>query len=94
MKVRDIVNGRPLYVMVIISLLIVLAFIIAYLRYATKRAKELGFTKEEINKVIKSSAVFSIVPSISIDIGLASLSTVVGTPWAWYRLSVIGALMY
>lgn len=94
MNVRDIVNGKPLFLMVVCGLLIVVVFILASLRIAIKRAKELGFSSEEINKVIKSSAVFSIVPSISIDIGLASLSTVVGTPWAWFRLSVIGALMY
>lgn len=94
MNVRDIVNGKPLYFMVICALLIVVVFTVVSLRFAMKRAKELGFTNEQINKVIKSSAVFSIVPSISIDIGLASLSTVVGTPWAWFRLSVIGALFY
>lgn len=94
MNVRDIVNGKPLFLMVVCGLLIVVVFILASLRIAIKRAKELGFSSEEINKVIKSSAIFSIVPSISIDIGLASLSTVVGTPWAWFRLSVIGALMY
>lgn len=94
MKVRDILNGKPLYLMVIVSLLLVVGFIIISLRLAMKRAKELGFTSKEINKVIKSSVLFSIVPSVSIDIGLASLSTVVGTPWAWFRLSVIGALMY
>lgn len=94
MSVRDIVNGKPLFLMVICALIIVVVFILASLRLAIKRAKELGFSSEEIKKVITSSAVFSIVPSISIDIGLASLSTVVGTPWAWFRLSVIGALMY
>ncbi len=94
MKVRDIVNGKSLYIMVICSLLIVVVFILVSLRLAIKRAKELGFTNKDINKVIKSSVLFSIVPSVSIDIGLASLSTVVGTPWAWFRLSVIGALMY
>lgn len=94
LNVRDIVNGKPIYVMVIVSILIVVVFALVSLIFAKKRAKELGFTDEQINKVIKSSAVFSIVPSISIDIGLASLSTVVGTPWAWFRLSVIGALFY
>nr|WP_072514370.1 DUF5058 family protein [Ndongobacter massiliensis] len=94
MNVRDIVNGQPLYLMVIGGLAIVVVFILLSLRMAMKRARELGFSKAEINKVIKSSVLFSIVPSISIDIGLAGLSTVVGTPWAWFRLSVIGALMY
>ena len=80
MKVRDIVNGKSLYIMVICSLLIVVVFILVSLRLAIKRAKELGFTNKDINKVIKSSVLFSIVPSVSIDIGLASLSTVGGTP--------------
>ncbi len=64
MKVRDILNGKPLYLMVIVSLLLVIGFIIISLRLAMKRAKELGFSSKEINKVIKSSVLFSIVPSV------------------------------
>ena len=55
---------------------------------------ELGITKEEIKKVIKSSCVFSIVPSLSIVVGLFVLISALGTVWSWWRLSVIGSLSY
>ena len=34
------------------------------------------------------------MPSISIVIGLFSLSMVIGVPWSWFRLSVVGAVTY
>ena len=65
-----------------------------YLKKACKRCLELGITKEEIKKVIKSSCVFSIVPSLSIVVGLFVLISALGTVWSWWRLSVIGSLSY
>lgn len=65
-----------------------------YLKKAYARCLELGITKEKIHKVIKSSLVFSIVPSLSIVVGLFALIPVLGTIWSWWRLSVIGSLSY
>ena len=47
-----------------------------------------------IKKVIFNSAIFTILPSISILIGVVALSGVLGVPLPWIRLSVIGALHY
>lgn len=55
---------------------------------------ELGISKEDLKNVIKSSLVFSIVPSLSIVVGLFALISVLGTVWSWWRLSVIGSLSY
>ena len=44
--------------------------------------------------VIASSAIYSVIPSISVVVGLFSLATVLGVPWAWFRLSVVGAVAY
>lgn len=54
----------------------------------------LGISKEKLSAVARSSAVFTIVPSVSIVIGLFTLSTVLGIPWPWYRLSVVGSVSY
>ena len=54
----------------------------------------MGITKEDLHKVIKSSLVFSIVPSLSIVVGLFALISVLGIVWSWWRLSVIGSLSY
>ena len=54
----------------------------------------MGITKKDLGKIIKSSLVFSIVPSLSIVVGLFALIAVLGTIWSWWRLSVIGSLSY
>ena len=53
-----------------------------------------GITQKTILEVVKSSAVFTVIPSISVIIGLFSLSAVLGVPWSWFRLSVVGAVSY
>ena len=90
----DIINSPLLLTLVIIGLLYIVGFSLVYLKKACKRCIELGITKEEIKKVIKSSCVFSIVPSLSIVVGLFVLISVLGTVWSWWRLSVIGSLSY
>lgn len=61
------------------------------LKMAWGRCIELGISQEKIKGVIKSSVIFSIVPSLSIVIGLFSLAAVLGVPWPWFRLSVVGS---
>ena len=90
----DIIKSPLLLIMVIVGLLYIVGFSLVYLKKACKRCVELGITKEEIKKVIKSSCVFSIVPSLSIVVGLFVLISVLGTIWSWWRLSVIGSLSY
>ncbi len=72
----------------------VLVMSVVFLLKAIKRGKAIGMSKETINTAIKSSAIFSIVPSIPIVIGVGILMTFVGMAISWIRLSVIGALQY
>ena len=90
----DIIKSPLLLILVVIGLLYIVGFSLVYLKKACKRCLELGITKEEIKKVIKSSCVFSIVPSLSIVVGLFVLISALGTVWSWWRLSVIGSLSY
>lgn len=91
---KDILTSPVLLVMVIIGLLYIVGFSLVYLKKAYTRCIELGITREEVKDVIKSSVVFSIVPSLSIVVGLFALIAVLGTVWSWWRLSVIGSLSY
>jgi hypothetical protein len=90
----DIINSPLLLVLVIIGLIYIVGFSVVYLKKAYSHCIELGITKETLKKVIKSSVVFSIVPSLSIVVGLFALITVLGTVWSWWRLSVIGSLSF
>ena len=91
---KEIINSPLLLALVAGGLVYIVLFSLAYLKKAYARCLELGITKETLKKVIKSSLVFSIVPSLSIVVGLFALIPVLGTIWSWWRLSVIGSLSY
>lgn len=65
-----------------------------FLLKAIKRGKEIGMSKDKIATAIKSSALFSIVPSIPIVIGVGIMMSFLGLAIPWIRLTVIGALQY
>ena len=91
---KEIIQSPLLLALVSIGLIYILGFSLVYLKKACSRCLEMGITKEELKKVIKSSVVFSIVPSLSIVVGLFALISVLGVVWSWWRLSVIGSLSY
>ena len=93
-SIKDIINSPLLLALIIGGLGYITAFSVIYLLKAKKRALEMGITEQEIKDIIKSSLIFSIVPSLSIVIGLVALAASLGTAWAWWRLSVIGSLSF
>lgn len=94
MTISKILNGNVLYIAVIAAITFIMAIAFIFLRMSWKQALSLGYSKDILKKVIKSSAVFSIVPSLAIVIALFSLASVLGVPWSWFRLSVVGSLTY
>ena len=93
-SMKDIITSPLLVVMIAIGLLYIIGFSVVYLKKAYTHCLELGISKEDLKSVIKSSIVFSIVPSLSIVVGLFALISVLGVVWSWWRLSVIGSLSY
>ena len=93
-SIKDIINSPLLLALVCGGLLYITAFSVVYLLKARKRALEMGITQKEISDIIKSSLIFSVVPSLSIVIGLVALAASLGTVWSWWRLSVIGSLSF
>lgn len=91
---KEIISSPLLLTLVVIGLIYIVGFSLVYLKKAYTRCLEMEITKEELKSVIKSSIVFSIVPSLSIVVGLFALISVLGTVWSWWRLSVIGSLSY
>ncbi len=90
----EVVNSRLLYVLVGFVILYVFLLAFFFAQKAWKRAVELGFTKSQLLKVIKSTIVATIVPSFAIVLGLFVLATLLGNAWPWLRLSVIGSVTY
>lgn len=94
MSLSAIMNSTTLYIAVIVGLLLIFLLCAVMLKMAWGRCIELGISREKVKDVIKSSVIFSIVPSLSIVIGLFSLAAVLGVPWPWFRLSVVGSVSY
>ena len=89
-----VANSWWMYLLGAIVVLFVLAGSIFFITRAFKEAKRLNLDKKVLKKVIFNSAVFTLLPSISILIGVVALSGSLGVPLPWIRLTVIGALHY
>lgn len=66
-----------------------------FLNKAYQRGLEIGLSRERLRETVRSSAVFTIVPSIPILIGLVTLIPIFGgVVIPWIRLSVLGSVAY
>ncbi|MDO9628964.1 MAG: DUF5058 family protein [Acholeplasmataceae bacterium] len=87
-------NSWWVYLIIGVIFFYVLLQSVIFLIKSRKKALSMGFTKEQINKTITSSVVFSIAPSFAILIGLIALSKVFGPMIAGMRLGTLGAVTY
>lgn len=88
------VNAGVFYLIVAIVLGFVTLMCAVFLIKSYKAGIKIGMDKEVLKKTIISSATFTLLPSISILLGVIALSGTLGVPFSWLRLSVIGALQY
>lgn len=88
------VSDGTLYLFAGLVIAFVLAQSVFFFIKAWRRAKEKGMDMKSMRKVVLSSAIFSILPAISIFIGVITLSKFLGIALPWLRLSVIGSLTY
>ena len=77
---------------VIAGVIIIMSLV--FLFKAVRRAKAIGMDKKIVTETIKNSALFSIVPSIPIVVGIGIMMQFLGLAIPWIRLTVIGALQY
>lgn len=89
-----IANSTLMYALAGIIILFVLIQSVLFLRKAWKRGLSMGMDKKKLVATVRSSATFSIVPSIPILLGLIAMAPVLGIPFPWIRLSVIGSVSY
>ena len=91
---NEIANSWWMYLLGAVICLYVLGGAVFFILRSYKRAKEIGMDTKLLKKTIIDSTLFSLLPSISILIGLFALSGILGVPFPWIRLTVIGALHY
>lgn len=94
MTFSEIMNSPLLYGLVIAGIAYVMGFSVLTMVRSYRHAVAIGMDKKKLRGVITSSMLFSVVPSLSIVVGLFSLSAVIGVPWSWFRLSVVGSVVY
>lgn len=90
----QIANSGVMYLMTSIVILSVVGVCLVFFTKAYKEGLKIGMNKKDLKKVVTSSAVFTVIPSIGILLGVITLSGSLGVPIPWLRLSVVGALHY
>ena len=88
------VNHPLLYLLAAIPVAAVLGQSVYFLVKALRRSREIGMDQKKIRKTIRTAAVFTIAPAVSIVISVITLSKSLGIPLPWLRLSVVGSLSY
>ena len=88
------VNAPQLYGLVALVLTVMTVICFVFLIKSYRAGVKLGMDKKVLRRAITSSATFTLLPSISILLGVIALSGSLGVPLSWLRLSVIGSLQY
>ena len=88
------VNHPVLFVLVGIIIAAVIGQSVYFLLKSYRRAKEKGMDMSKVHKTIKTAAIFTIAPAVSIVITVITLSQSLGIALPWLRLSVVGSLSY
>ena len=88
------VNAGHFYLLVAVILGFITAMSFVFLVKSYRAGISTGMDKKVLKKAIVSSATFTLLPSISILLGVIALSGTLGVPFSWLRLSVIGSLQY
>ena len=88
------VNHPILFVLVGILVAAVLGQSVYFLVKAMRRAKAIGMDTKMLKRTIKTAAIFTVAPAVSIVISVIALSKSLGIALPWLRLSVVGSLSY
>ena len=87
-------NSLPMFLIVGVVVAFIAALCVVFLVRSWRAGVALGMDKARLRRAITSSATFTLLPSVSILLGVIALSGSLGIPLPWIRLSVIGALHY
>ena len=90
----SVANNSAMLILCTVAILIVVMQAVIFFILGLKRAKELGIKDEEVKETIRSSAVFSVFPSLPIIVSYLVLVPALGRYFPWLRLSVVGSAVY
>lgn len=87
-------NSLPMFLIVGVVVAFIAVLCVVFLVRSWRAGVAMGVDKAKLRRAITSSATFTLLPSVSILLGVIALSGSLGIPLPWIRLSVIGALHY
>ena len=94
MSYLETANLFPLYLIVGVILFFIAGLCVLFIVKSYRAGLAIGMDRKVLRKAITSSASFTVLPSVSILLGVIALSGSLGVPVSWLRLSVIGNLQY
>jgi hypothetical protein len=94
MSYFDLAGHGLTYATVIAGVLYIIALTFMTLRKSWKHALAIGYTREWLWRIVKSSVSYSIVPSLAVLVGFFTLAPLLGVPLSLWRLSVVGNTAY
>ena len=81
------VNAGYFYGIVAVVLTFIMAMCLVFCVKSYRAGVAIGMEEKALKKVITSSMTFTLLPSISILLGVVALSGTLGVPFSWLRLS-------
>jgi len=90
----DIANSNYLFIWGGIILAVIFVQALLFIRLAWKEGKRIGLEPQRMLRGLRAGMISAIIPSIPIVISLIAMSAVLGVPFPWIRLSVIGSAPY
>jgi len=90
----EIANSGYFYLWGAVILLVITIQAVLFIRLAWKEGRRIGLENKRMLKGLRAGMVSAIIPSIPIVISLIAMSAVLGVPFPWIRLSVIGSAPY
>lgn len=94
MDLQKVINSPFMFIITAIPVFYVLVQAFLFYKAARKRGKEIGMDDKGMNKIVRGTAIFSIMPAVPILLFLIILAPGLGLFFPWLRLSVIGSGVY
>lgn len=94
MSILENLNTPLMFIIAAVPIIFIALTCLFFLVKSYRAGLAMGMDKKKLKTAITSSATFTVLPSVSILLGVITLSGTLGIPLPWLRLSVIGALHY
>ncbi|MEG1153388.1 MAG: DUF5058 family protein, partial [Ruthenibacterium sp.] len=87
-------NTAPMFLIAGGVIFFIMLLCVVYRVKSYRTGVAMGMDKVKLRRAIASSATFTVLPSVSILLGVVALSGSLGIPLPWLQLSVVGSLNY